>query len=123
MPLNISFETGGVDPAVAHVLDEIIAPLQMWAGKIDGLNTAERLNELTSGISNIQGVPTGALFQWPTATVPVGFLLCDGSAVARSTYATLYGVIGTLYGVGDGVTSFNLPDFRGILPVNFVIKH
>lgn len=42
-----------------------------------------------------------------------GFLLCDGSAVNRETYADLFAVIGTTFGEGDGSTTFNLPDFRG----------
>lgn len=42
-----------------------------------------------------------------------GFLLCDGSAVSRETYADLFAVIGTTFGEGDGSTTFNLPDFRG----------
>ena len=44
---------------------------------------------------------------------PTGWLYCDGSAVSRATYATLFSVIGTHYGAGDGVTTFNLPDCRG----------
>lgn len=46
----------------------------------------------------------------------VGWLLCDGSAVSRTTYADLFGVISTTFGVGDGSTTFNLPDMRGMVP-------
>ena len=45
--------------------------------------------------------------------IPPGFLLCDGSAVSRDTYNLLFAEIGTVYGVGDGSTTFNLPDLRG----------
>ena len=49
-----------------------------------------------------------------TATgAPNGWLICDGSAVSRTTYATLFAVIGTTYGTGDGSTTFNLPDLQG----------
>ena len=44
-------------------------------------------------------------------TIPSGWLLCDGSAVSRTTYAELFAVIGTIYGVGDGSTTFNLPNY------------
>ena len=44
---------------------------------------------------------------------PTGFLFCDGSAVSRSTYADLFAIISTTYGVGDGSSTFNLPDIRG----------
>lgn len=47
------------------------------------------------------------------ATAPAGWLECDGAAVSRATYARLFAAIGTAYGVGDGATTFNLPDFRG----------
>ena len=47
------------------------------------------------------------------SVVPNGFLLCDGSAVSRSTYADLFGVIGTTFGAGDGTDTFNLPDMSG----------
>lgn len=51
------------------------------------------------------------------ATPDDGFLLCDGAAVSRTTYLALFTRIGTVYGVGDGTTTFNLPDFRGRVPV------
>lgn len=47
------------------------------------------------------------------STAPEGYLLCDGSAVSRADYATLFGVIGTTYGAGDGSTTFNVPDLSG----------
>lgn len=45
--------------------------------------------------------------------IPSGWLICDGSAVSRTTYATLFTAIGTTYGVGNGSTTFNVPDLRG----------
>jgi microcystin-dependent protein len=47
---------------------------------------------------------------------PEGWLLCDGTAVSRSTYGRLFSVIGTAYGPGDGSTTFGLPDLRGRIP-------
>jgi len=64
----------------------------------------------------VSTVLTGSMQMWPTATAPTGYLLCAGSAVSRVTYATLYALIGTTYGVGDGTTTFNLPDLRGRMP-------
>jgi len=60
---------------------------------------------------------SGMLMMWPTATAPAGWLLCDGSAVSRSTYATLFSVIGTVYGSGNGTTTFNLPNFADRFPI------
>ena len=62
-------------------------------------------------------VPTGVILPYGGASAPGGFLLCDGSAVSRLTYAALFKAIGTAYGVGDGSTTFNLPDLRGRVPV------
>lgn len=58
-------------------------------------------------------LPTGAVLDFAGNAAPTGFLLCDGAAVSRVTYAPLFGVIGGIYGVGDGTNTFNLPDFRG----------
>lgn len=54
------------------------------------------------------------MVQWTAAAAaPAGWLVCDGSAVSRTAYSSLFGAIGTTYGAGDGVTTFNLPDLRG----------
>jgi len=60
---------------------------------------------------------SGMLMMWSTGTAPTGWLLCNGSAVSRTTYATLFGVIGTTFGSGDGSTTFNLPDLRNKMPI------
>lgn len=59
----------------------------------------------------------GTIIQWASNTLPTGWLLCDGSAVSRTTYADLFDVIGTTFGSGDGSTTFNLPDLRGRVAV------
>jgi microcystin-dependent protein len=63
------------------------------------------------------GSPTGGLLMWPTATAPSGWLLCAGAAVSRTTYSALFAVVGTTFGVGDGSTTFNLPDYRDRMPI------
>jgi len=59
------------------------------------------------------GVPAGAVFAHASNTPPSGFLECNGAAVSRSTYASLFATIGTTHGSGDGSSTFNLPDLRG----------
>jgi microcystin-dependent protein len=61
--------------------------------------------------------PAGSMMAYAGASVPNGFLLCDGSAVSRSTYADLFTAIGTTWGVGNGSTTFNLPDMREAAPI------
>ena len=51
-------------------------------------------------------------------TVPSGWLACDGAAVSRVTYATLFALIGTTYGSGDGITTFNLPEIKAVVVDN-----
>ncbi len=63
------------------------------------------------------GNPTGAIIQFAGSTSPTGYLLCNGAAVNRTTYAALFAVIGTTYGAGDGTTTFNLPNLQGRVPV------
>jgi microcystin-dependent protein len=58
-------------------------------------------------------VPSGVVFPFAGATAPDGWLLCNGSAVSRSVYATLFSTISSAHGSGDGSTTFNLPDYRG----------
>lgn len=57
-------------------------------------------------------LPAGCMLDFAGNTAPTGFLLCDGNAVNRTTYAALFNVIGTTWGVGNGTTTFNVPDFR-----------
>jgi microcystin-dependent protein len=58
-------------------------------------------------------VAVGTIMAWPTSTVPNGWLECYGQAISRTTYSALFAAISTVYGVGDGSTTFNLPDMRG----------
>jgi microcystin-dependent protein len=63
--------------------------------------------------TNLQTVPTGTVSAFAGSAAPTGYALCDGSAVNRTAQAALFSVIGTTYGIGDGSTTFNLPDLRG----------
>lgn len=62
-------------------------------------------------------LPVGAIMPYGSDTIPGNWLLCDGSAVSRTTYQVLFNTIGTTYGAGDGFTTFNLPDLRGRVSV------
>ena len=71
-------------------------------------------------MANLQDIvnrsEVGAIKPWTKATAPDGYLLCDGSAVSRSTFADLFAVISTTYGSGDGSTTFNVPDLQDKFP-------
>ena len=61
-------------------------------------------------VQPVSDVPAGVVQAYAGTTTPYGWLLCDGSAVSREDYASLYSVIGDTYGAGDGSTTFNLPN-------------
>jgi microcystin-dependent protein len=79
-------------------------PLLIVVGRVTGVDTF---------------TPIGALmpFAGSSATIPSGWLLCDGSAVSRTTFAGLFAVVGTTYGAGNGSTTFNLPSLTDRIPV------
>lgn len=77
--------------------------LQAWLQRI-----VRAINDNTIRIT-----PTGVVVAYTGSTAPDNWLLCDGSAVSRTTYNELFSLIGTIYGSGDGSTTFNLPDLRG----------
>lgn len=58
-------------------------------------------------------MPAGAVQAFAMNTSPTGWLACDGSAILRATYVNLFTAISTVYGAGDGSTTFNIPDLRG----------
>ena len=61
----------------------------------------------------------GTIKPWGKATAPSGYLLCDGTAVSRTTYAELYVVLGDTYGAGNGSTTFNVPQLQGKTPQGY----
>lgn len=65
------------------------------------------------GISSSARIPAGFIMPYGGGTPPAGFLECAGQAVSRANFAALFLAISTIYGVGDGSTTFNLPDLRG----------
>jgi len=70
-----------------------------------------------AGLGGATAPPVGSIIMWPSAVSPgANWLTCNGAAVSRTTYASLFTVLSTLYGSGDGSTTFNLPDYRGIFP-------
>ena len=84
----------------------------------DGVPTKTGIADLANTIAPAitgGGAPIGAMTGWPLNTNPsdTDWLICDGKAISRTTYATLFALVGTTWGAGDGSTTFNLPDFRG----------
>jgi len=68
-------------------------------------------------------VPAGAILLWGNATPPSGWLICNGSAISRTTYSTLFSVMGTTFGSGDGSTTFNIPNYQGSKPIGVNVTY
>lgn len=104
------------DGHVTNVKISGVAPAKITPqGAGSGLNA-----DLVDGKDSSQlGMLVGEVRMWagPIAGKPSGWLVCDGSAVSRTTYSDLFAAIGTIYGAGDGSTTFNLPDFRDRSPM------
>lgn len=73
--------------------------------------TFEQVTNALTGTNSF--MPAGAIQAFAFNTIPTGWLECNGAAVSRTTYANLFATIGTTYGAGNGVTTFNVPDLRG----------
>jgi len=73
---------------------------------------ATKYNFNGASLTGIEGIPTATIVPWSSSSVPTGFLECNGAAVSRTTYADLFGIVGTTYGAGDGSSTFNLPDLQ-----------
>jgi microcystin-dependent protein len=68
---------------------------------------------------NAASLPAGTIVQWPGASAPANWLICDGAAISRTEYASLFAAIGVQYGAGNGTTTFNLPNLKGRVAVGF----
>ena len=95
--------------------------VELTQAEYDALSDAEKHNGqiyfITDGNYDFlivnDSVPVGSIQAYGGISAPTNWLICDGSAVSRTTYKELFEVIGVFFGAGDGVTTFNLPDFRG----------
>jgi microcystin-dependent protein len=114
--------SSGVAPAIATF--QTPANMTSFALAVYNLNASSGafqfdLDDIKIGPQNytvtVSG-PVGQIIESASSTTPSGFLPCDGTAVSRSQYADLFVAIGTTYGVGDGSTTFNVPNLKGIFP-------
>jgi microcystin-dependent protein len=114
-----------IQPAGVPILWQAVFHLEPGSGTLPTLadSSTAYVDAATASIPNY--VPRGygdmligsIIFDAGTDAVPAGFLVCDGSAVSRSTYSLLFGRVGITYGAGDGLTTFNLPNLRDNMPI------
>lgn len=85
---------------------------QVLASNGTGLAPSMQSVGLLPGVRNV-----GEMMAWPAPVIPTGWMECDGRALSRTTYASLFNELGTTWGSGDGSTTFNIPDMRGRVPI------
>ena len=109
----------GVDPSKGYVLNvngRNVYTADVTNGNVVFSQGVGVTNNLTvSGGFNY--TPPGVILQWAAAAAPAGFVNCDGSAISRTGYAALYAIISTTYGIGNGSTTFNIPNLVGRMAV------
>ena len=76
----------------------------------------DTMKNLIAGATLYADTPIGTINAFGGSTAPEGWLLCQGQAISRTTYADLFAVTGTAFGAGDGSTTFNIPDMRESVP-------
>ena len=130
---NFVFINATAGQTVANVRGSNLSTgsLQLGANSTHGDNILLNANgstdinslDVSAGVITSHGdpitVPSGSITMYggTNGTIPAGWLLCDGSAVLRSQYSKLYVLIGTIYGSGDGTTTFNLPNMQMRFPL------
>lgn len=117
----VSGTLGGVGVYTASISQSVLTGTAM-TGAAGATSTTTNIvdnstNLATTAFAKSTGVPTGSIFMWGTASAPTGYLFCNGTAVSRATYSALFALIATTFGVGDGSTTFNLPNFSGSMPI------
>lgn len=93
--------------------DEVAFPSKPGSGQSARAQFMVLFNELKDAVNNVPGQMAGQVAHFAMATAPDGWIKADGTAVSRTVYAALFAAIGTIYGLGDGTLTFNLPDLRG----------
>ena len=81
--------------------------------RLENDNMTTQIPTLAALSAGVEQFPDGAVVAFAGASAPSGWMICNGAAISRTTYATLFTAISTTYGVGDGSTTFNIPDITG----------
>jgi len=87
-----------------------------------GVNNSTDPTSLEYKVNHFLAGFIGVILPFGGASAPAGFLLCDGSAINRTTYAALFAIIGVVFGVGNGSTTFNVPDLRQRFPLGKAVS-
>ena len=111
MPISLRYRDL-LPPGVEMELEQLVSNIKSFLLE-EHNEDGTHVTAVPATISDI-GLPVGSIVGYGgTADPSTSWFICDGRAVSRSTYATLFTAIGTAFGTGDGATTFNIPDYRG----------
>ena len=105
--------SGGVADALSKIQESLVFDDTPTAGSTNPVTSQGIKTALDQLAVNGAGAPVGTIQYFAMDAPPTGYLKADGTLVSRTVYADLFTAIGTTYGVGDGTTTFALPDLRG----------
>jgi len=106
------------DLTMGEIPDNSLQTVKLQDDCVTNAKLGSDVTALITALTNVK-VPTGTILPFAGSTAPSNAIICDGSAVLRSTYSALFTVIGTTYGVGDGSTTFNVPNLKGKIPIGY----
>jgi microcystin-dependent protein len=99
--------------ASTKIIDSTITTAKIATNAITTVKITDA-NVTRLKLEAVERTPVGAVLAYAGTSAPTGWLLCEGAAVSRVTYATLFGIIGVTHGQGNGTTTFNVPDYKGM---------
>lgn len=119
------FALSGESLAVLFYALDFVQNLNNWRDYADEELDTTTIDEIRALVDNatdslmrpIMSMPVGTMIMHAANVIPDKWLICDGAAISRETYADLFAVIGTDYGAGNGTTTFNIPDWRDLSPM------
>lgn len=117
---NVSTNAANLAADIANLVTAnalIVANKASADGSFTAASAALATTNANLATASLSIVPVGGTILWPSASIPTGWLLCNGQAISRATFAALFTLLGTGWGTGDGSTTFNIPDMRGRVPI------
>jgi microcystin-dependent protein len=121
--LNTAGGTRFSNDIASYAVTSAVSAVDYLEFRFHGTDSKWDLTKVTQGFQTsptaASGLPAGVMVPFGGSSVPSGWLLCDGTAVSRTTYSALFAAISTAYGTGDGSTTFNLPNMKGNVPIGY----
>lgn len=121
--LNTAGGTRFSNDIASYAVTAALSAVDYLEFRYNGTDSKWDFTKVTQGFQSsptaASGLPAGVMVPFGGSATPSGWLLCDGTAVSRTTYSALFAAISTAYGTGDGSTTFNLPNMKSNVPAGY----